>query len=777
MGCQRWIVHRYLAREALRPWALALLVLTGVVLTRELLGLSDLVVNRGLGVGAVGRLAGLQALAVAAAVFPLAVLIGVLAALGRLGADREILALEACGVPGRRLARSAMAFAGAMALCSLLLSVAAAPWAQRSLDRRLDALVRSQPWAGLGRAGLRAGVIHDFGAWRLEARQVSARGDALRGILLYSPELGETLFAREGTLTPNGPEALELTLREARVVLSAGSPRALRFERMTVPLPAIPAPARSRAERLAGLTLAELWQATREPAGPFPRASGAAPSAQGLRAAHGTPLPRPAIELQRRFATPAATFAMALLAVPLFLGRRHASRAAGGVLGVGAAVAYFALLQLGEGLIQTGLVGVAAGVWLPPALLAALAAGLLSRQRFRERPRQSCEGARGVLRRGAGRSASRTRSRATRRRALPRYVAGRFVGLSLLAFSALLAGYLLVDVLERLDWFARYRATGTEVLRFYAVRTPLLAARVVPLALLVGTALTASLLAAEGELLGMRACGIPASRALAPLLGVCVLVTPAYFALTDGLLPRTNARADELKRSEIKQRYYRELAEQRKVAVWRRAGSQLLQALRFDTERGDAREVTIYEIGESGLPRSRSDARAAHHIGQGVWRLVEPRRVELVDGRARRVEAPRYAELGDALPAEVDTMHLSSAALVREIAAVEADGYDATRLRVDLHTKLARPLACVLLPAAALVHAVGGPPFPGPARMLLLSGALGIGYMLLVGVCASLGHGGSLPPPLAGWAPALLTGVAIPLAAAGAGAGRRRVST
>jgi lipopolysaccharide export LptBFGC system permease protein LptF len=36
-----------------------------------------------------------------------------------------------------------------------------------------------------------------------------------------------------------------------------------------------------------------------------------------------------------------------------------------------------------------------------------------------------------------------------------------------------------------------------------------------------------------------------------------------------------------------------------------------------------------------------------------------------------------------------------------------------------------------------------------------MSGILGVSYILFIGVCASLGYGGTLSPPLAGWAPAL----------------------
>ena len=85
---------------------------------------------------------------------------------------------------------------------------------------------------------------------------------------------------------------------------------------------------------------------------------------------------------------------------------------------------------------------------------------------------------------------------------------------------------------------------------------PLLASRAVPMALLVATALTVSLLAAEGELIGMRACGISSLRALAPAFVLATLTAPAYFLLNNVVVPRTNALADELKRTEIKDEFY-----------------------------------------------------------------------------------------------------------------------------------------------------------------------------------------------------------------------------
>jgi lipopolysaccharide export LptBFGC system permease protein LptF len=101
-------------------------------------------------------------------------------------------------------------------------------------------------------------------------------------------------------------------------------------------------------------------------------------------------------------------------------------------------------------------------------------------------------------------------------------------------------------------------------------------------------------------------------------------------------------------------------------------------------------------------------------------------------------------------------MHLSVPQISALIDEAELDNVDATPLRVDLHVKLAQPLACILLPALVLFFAVGGPPFPGPAQTLLLSVVVGISHILLTGVSRSLGYGGALPPVIGGWGPMLV---------------------
>jgi LPS export ABC transporter permease LptG len=694
-----------------------------------LLELSDLFVNRGLSGGTVGLIALYQAVPTATLMLPFAVLMGCLVALGRMGADLEILALEASGVTAARLVWPFVAFASAMTLLSAGLSLSVTPWSSRSLDQVFVKISLEKPWSQV-----QQGVVTRFGDWRLEAREVNARGDRLKGILLWLPDVGQTVFARSGRIDVREDGVTEISLNEGRVVLpSKNGPKTLEFDELTTRLPESDEILRTANDTLSGLSLGELVE----------RANTFVPITKRQ-------LSRPAIELHRRFAMPLATLIFGILAVPLFLVRSNFSRAAGGVLGLLCTISYYGLVQLGEGLAQSGLIGIVAAVWLPNAILSLLAAVLIVRARRGgvlghsfDRPQH----------RTSRFASQKTRERRLRRYPLPRYIAGRFLYLATLSFAILLIAYLLIDIMERLSWFSQYHATGLDILRFYGARSVLLASRVIPMSLLVATALTVSLLAVEGELIGMRSCGISAPTALLPVLFISAMVVPADAVLNNVLVPRTNALADELKRSEIKGKYAQQLEERRKNAVWYRLGNKILEAERFDPDRGSAWNLSIYEIGEDRLPVRRIDASAARHVGNGWWLLTDPVRIDVSEGKVRSMPAPNFAYLGEALPAEIDTMHLSVGDLLGLIEEAENDNVDPRPLRVDYHVKLAEPLACIVLPALLLFFAVGGPPFPGPAQTLLLSVVIGISYILMTGVSRSLGYGGAMPPVVGGWGP------------------------
>ncbi len=722
------ILYRYVASELLLPTCFTLGAFTLVVLTKDFTGYSDLVINRGAGVARVGRIVLLQSLPLMTQTLPFAVLVGGLVGIGRLTADLELLALSALGFEPRRLIAPLALFGAGAALVGLMMALLISPWAQRGLDRSLREIAEINP-----AAEIQPGVVNRFGDWKLEAREVSSSGQELGQVLLWMPVVGETLFAETAQISAGPGGSLEIVLSNGALLLNTReTPRAMRFDELRTALPQSQGFAEATSGNpMAGMTLSALSRLIRNPE-----------SRDQAREARS--------EFHRRFVLPTAAALFGVLALPLALARAKPSRSSGAVVGFAITVAYYGLIQVAEGVSQRSpeLTGLAA--WLPNVALLLLTAFLYRRL---TRPwagaRRSMLSKSGML--GIPRRVKPDRGVRASRWPLPRYVATRFIQLSLLCFAALVVAYLLVDILERLQWFARHAASVDEMIRFYSARIPLLVSRVVPMGLLVAMALTVGLLTSSGELVGMRSLGISASQALRPALIVCLLVTPLSFLLNDQIVPRTNELADLIKQRDIKG-----FGSQR-TAVWGTYGRTLYQLESLDTSLGTADEIVVYQLASNGLPESRIDARSARYIGNNHWRLRDATGVVMDrDGHLLAATPSRDVELGEQPSGELDLMHLSVAeirGLMRELA---SSGDSMTAFEVDLHLKLATPLACLLLPALVLIFAVSGPPFPGSALTLVLAGAVAVFYTLSAGAFASLGRGGVLPPWAGGWGPSIL---------------------
>jgi len=734
-------MSRYLISEMVLPSLFALAAFGLVVLLTDLLGYADLIVNRGLGSSEVAQIAALQLLPTLSRALPFAVLVGSLVGLGRLSADRELLALETSGFSARQLARPGLLFAFLATIFSIALTVVASPAAQRSVREKMIELSEEKP--GLA---LRPGVATSLGGWRMEAREVEDEGARLSGVLLFMPNLGETVFSQRGAvltddLADGSARPHKRLILEDGMVLSNGTERAslLRFDRMETELPEIEGETGVPVDLIATLPFREVVRDARELEDPV--------AARFAR-----------IEAHRRVALGAAALPFGLLAMGLALGRRDLSRSGGTVMGLIGAIAYYALVQFSESMLWAEDAPVGPIVWFPNLVLVSVATVFIFRagEQASASDRSAGPGGSSLLERaGLARKGLRMK-----RHALPRYVSSQFIRMSAICIVGLVFAYLVIDVFDNLKYFNQYGATAAEIGRFYGARLPVLVGRVIPMALLIAVALTISLLGANGELLGMRACGIPVFRVLAPVWLLCGLAVPAYHLLANEIVPHSSERAKRLKDTEIKNR---ETGPQlRRERVWYRVGPRIYEMGRLDLLDGIADSVTLYDLGPDGLPQRRTDAEGARNIGRdrGLWLLDDPRSVELgSDGRLERPQnVARLAEFGEETPSDIETAHMTPGDLRRALEDPDLEPPLAAAYRTDLQMKIAAPLACLLLPLIALFFAATGPPFPRPVHTLIACAIVAVSHALATSFAGSMGYGGTLDPLLAGWGPSVFFG-------------------
>src|SRR5688500_12314881 len=139
------IIDRYVVRQVLMPFLLGLLIFTFIFIIPPLLDYAEDLVAKGVAGSLVAALIALllpQALAIT---IPMSLLLALLIAFGRLSADREFVAMQACGISLRRLLRPVTLIAvSAWALTSYVLIELVPGSNQRFLDIVFD-VARQRP--------------------------------------------------------------------------------------------------------------------------------------------------------------------------------------------------------------------------------------------------------------------------------------------------------------------------------------------------------------------------------------------------------------------------------------------------------------------------------------------------------------------------------------------------------------------------------------------------------------------------------------------------------
>ncbi|MGH9534700.1 MAG: LptF/LptG family permease, partial [Terriglobales bacterium] len=344
---------RYLIHEALIYFAAGLLVFTFVIFMREAGRLLDLLAR---GSSWSLLLALLYALpATLVFTLPMAALVGILIALGRMAADRELMAFRAIGRSGWQLARPLLGFSMAVTAVALAFSLWIAPAGARAL-LRLEARLRNsqvvlavRPRVFLETIPHAVVYIGDIAPGGRVWRQVFVAD-------MSDANAPQITLARRGMLAAIGPNEVQLHLEDGTSYsVAQGRPdlsSASSFRSSDLPL-------RLPAAQVDTHTLPAL-----------PTRALMAGAERGRRAAQ--------IELNRRWALALACLALALLGIPLGLRMRAGGKAAGLVTTLLLVLGYYLVLITGMALAHQGRAAPAVGAWAADAICAALGLWLLS---------------------------------------------------------------------------------------------------------------------------------------------------------------------------------------------------------------------------------------------------------------------------------------------------------------------------------------------------------------------------------------------------------------
>jgi len=355
----RKIINRYIFKEITFPFFIILFVLTFVLLMGKILQIMDLMVNKGIGVLVIAKIIIFLLPSFMVFTIPIALLIAILMAMGRLSADNEITVFRASGVSLMQLYHPVAAASLIAFVFTLIISYFLVPQSNFATKRLLFDIAQQN--AGIG---IKEKVFNDdFKGMVLYAEKIPVDGEHMEGVIIYDsrfPDKPNTIVARKAFLVSDlASFTVKLRLEDGAV--HTVSPdlknyRKIDFKTYDINLDLSTSLANTgeAAKSTKDMTMYELLEKRKTP---------------GL----DKELMREfSIELHKKFAIPLSCIFFAIIALPLGIKSHRAVKSRGFAVGIIIVSLYYLLRLGGEALAETGRLSAAIGVWMPNFIFAVM---------------------------------------------------------------------------------------------------------------------------------------------------------------------------------------------------------------------------------------------------------------------------------------------------------------------------------------------------------------------------------------------------------------------
>lgn len=771
------ILDRYVIREILPPFLLSLLIFTFLLTLPPVMEQLERLVAKGVSWGVAAQIILTLVPQALGLTIPMATLTGILIGLGRLSADREAVALHACGVSPYRLLRPLLAFAILMTGATAYVMFEAIPDANQRfreitwelVSKRVENDVQPRVF------------FEDFPGYVLYSRDI-APGGGWKDVLVAdtsTPGATTVSMAARGRLVLNAQDRrVDLVLTDGTQYMTGrgGESQAYDFRGdLIIRLDADTVFGRQEIPRqLTEKTIADLR----------------ADAATKLNRKEGALSPHPEIiYIQQKFSIPAACLVFAIIGLALGLSSARDGKMAGFVVGFAVVFAYYGIMELAVshtrghyrdieaagGLHRASFLIANLARWWPNIIMGLFGiVALVWRARFAHRglpvtlpvslprlpagwSRQTAAGS--PVRAGVSRPRNKVvvvvrmpRLRLPSPGLLDRYITTMYLKIVGLSFLGLLGLFYISTFLDKSEKIFKGDASLGLVLQFLVYMTPQYVYFVVPLAVLLSVLVTFGLLARSSELTVMKACGISLYRISLPVIGLSLVASAVLFGLEQRVLAQANRSARAADR-EIRNLPQQNLNPLNRRWIVARDGSIYHYGF-YDAPRQTLTTLSMYRPAAEGWRLSTMTHAATAEYRDGRWTgrrgwvrdyTKGTARFEAFDTRPLPLESPDYFGTG-APDAELMTVP----ELQTHIADLADSGVNVVPLQVELQRKIAFPFVTFVMSLLAIPFGVS------TGRRGALYG-IGIGvvialsYWIVLHVFLAIGGAGLLPPFLAGW--------------------------
>jgi LPS export ABC transporter permease LptG/LPS export ABC transporter permease LptF len=705
---------------------------------------------------------------------PMAVLVGVLLGLSRLAADSEIIAMRASGLGIGYFVRVASIVAVGGTLIGLANSIWVAPRANQAFLEMQQALETSQ-----ASFEIQPRVFYeDFRNMVLYVQDVRAGAGASNWRQVFMADVTDPASpvittAASATVVDDSSQELLMRLRKGtRHETVSGQPLQYNpstFDTIDMPL--------------------ALSQQSTVQLGRLDTVIYALPLDVLLQRTHGPDPKRFLIELNNRFAYPAACLVLMLVGVPLGVASRRGGKSSAWVFTIALVVVYYSLSLIGTALGRQDKIPVFIAVWLANLIFASVGVFLLWQMASGGRvlsaitswtsrsPKPEPSAATktngvplaGLMRRFQPK-AQRAKARGAFPRILDEYVVLEFLKTFTLVLSGFVVLMLVFTFFDLVSDILRNHIPMTIVGAYLANLTPDMLYRISPLAVLIAVLVTFGVLNRNSELIAMKATGISLYRLVVPIVSISAILAVSLFLFDEYYLPQANRKQEAL-RNIIKGRPPQTVLhpEQRWIFGEPRSGepARIFYYQFFDPDRNEFANLSIFEFDPSTFSLSRRifaarvfwDPRTASwHFQNGWERDIAGATVNQYREFKQTTFAEIHEDPGYFTKEEIQAQEMNFGQLDHYIGDLGQSGFDTMRLRVELWHKLAYPLVAVVMAVLAIPFALSMGR-RGSLTGIAVAIFVALTYFVVDGTFTAMGSVNYLPAALAAWSPDILFGL------------------
>lgn len=333
------------------------------------------------------------------------------------------------------------------------------------------------------------------------------------------------------------------------------------------------------------------------------------------------------------------------------------------------------------------------------------------------------------------------------------YLIRQFVSVFLLCLGAVLAIYVVVDLIENMDGFIDRKVPWNQALYYYLYYIPYILVLILPVATMLATVFSVGNMARHNELVAMKALGISLYQLLSVLLILGFLVSVTGFFLAEAVVIHSNRKKAQIEMTYLKTQRHRTKTIFRNLKI-QEPPDKIISIGTYDKKKQIAKKVRI-ETFENNTLVHRIDAPQMKWTEEH-WEIRSGYERHFIEDREVAASIDTLVQFAfqfrpkDVLLAQSTPEELTLFELRRFIDRIRQSGQEVHRWMTDYYMRAAFPFANLFI---VLLSA----PLTYNRRKRSLTIGFGIAlviiflYFGMIKIGQTMGHNGSLAPLVGAW--------------------------